>query len=95
LAESFFTLPTTVALGASGAICSICGAFGAIVILRRQLLGNAAGLIIGQWLFWLLLNLAFSYSYPGIAIQDHIGGLVSGFVRGALLIPCIYSRSRT
>jgi rhomboid protease GluP len=80
-------------LGASGAIFGIFGAFGAFILLRRQMLGRQAGLIIGQWLFWLVLNLAFSFT-PGIATFDHFGGLIAGFVLGALLIPRSFNIGR-
>src|SRR5262249_15697176 len=83
-----------VALGASGAIFGIFGAFGAFVILRRQMLGRAASPIIGQSLFWLVINLAFSVVDPQIALSDHVGGLVSGFILGALLIPSYFKGRR-
>lgn len=81
------------ALGASGAIFGIFGAFGAFFILRRQMLGRAATPIIGQWLFWLIINLVISLA-PGIALYDHLGGLVSGFILGALLIPSYFKGRR-
>jgi membrane associated rhomboid family serine protease len=75
-------------LGASGAIFGIFGAFGAFIVLRRQFLrgGNA---IIGQWLFWLAINLYFDFSQSqlNIGTADHIGGVVAGFILGAILIP--------
>jgi membrane associated rhomboid family serine protease len=87
--QFFLTPPNEAALGASGAIFGIFGAFGAFVILRRQMLGRAASPIIGQWIFFLLINLVFSFT-PGIALYDHVGGLVSGFILGALLIPSFF-----
>ena len=84
----------TAALGASGAIFGIFGAFGAFVILRRQMLGRAAAPIISQWLFWLIINLVFSVVDPQIALYDHLGGLVSGFILGALLIPNYFKGRR-
>jgi membrane associated rhomboid family serine protease len=87
LTQYFFSPPNEAALGASGAIFGIFGAFGAFVILRRSLFQRAAGPIIMQWLFWLVLNLVLSATIPGVALYDHIGGMVSGFILGALLIP--------
>jgi membrane associated rhomboid family serine protease len=86
IAEYFLTSPTEPSLGASGAIFGIFGAFGAFIFLRRNLLGRAGNAIIGQWLFFLVINLAFSFT-PGIALYDHLGGLISGLVFGALLLP--------
>jgi membrane associated rhomboid family serine protease len=75
------------AVGASGAIFGIFGALGAFFLLRRRALGPAGNSLIGQWFFWLLINLVFSFSVPGIAAFDHIGGLAAGLVLGALLLP--------
>jgi membrane associated rhomboid family serine protease len=86
IAQYFFSSPNEAALGASGAIFGIFGAFGAFIFLRRNLLGRAGNAIIGQWLFFLVINLAFSFT-PGIALYDHLGGLISGIIFGALLLP--------
>jgi len=75
------------AVGASGAIFGVFGALGAFFLLRRRALGPAGNALIGQWFFWLLINLVFSFSVPGIAAFDHIGGLAAGLVLGALLLP--------
>ncbi len=85
------------ALGASGAIFGIFGAFGAFILLRRRALGPAANGIIGQWFFFLILNLFFSFGGftvggAGIAGYDHLGGLAAGLVLGALLAPQVGRR---
>ncbi len=85
LAEAFIQ-PSAVAVGASGAIFGIFGAFGAILFLMRQRLGPAANSIIGQWVGLIVLNLVIDVLVPGIAIWDHIGGLVVGFLLGAFFI---------
>lgn len=76
--------PSQPAVGASGAIFGIFGAFGAFVLLRRRQLGPAGRSIINQWVFFLVLNLALPLVLPGIAWQDHLGGVISGFVLGAI-----------
>jgi membrane associated rhomboid family serine protease len=78
--------PNVLALGASGAIFAIFGAFGAFLFMRRRALGPVANSLIGQWLFWLILNLVFGFSVPGIGIADNIGALVAGFILGAIFI---------
>ena len=78
--------PGAIALGASGAIFAIFGAFGAFLILRRQALGPAANALIGQWIFWLALNLVFDVTAADIGLADHIGGLVAGFILGAIFL---------
>lgn len=80
-----FLAPMDVSLGASGAIAGIFGAFGAFLLLRRRALGPAANSLIGQWLFWLAINAYFSISNPGIAGWAHLGGLIAGFVIGAIM----------
>ncbi len=78
--------PTEVSIGASGAIFGIFGAFGAFVLLRRQAFGRAANAVIGQWVFWLALNIWFTFSVPNIAIWDHVFGVLAGFALGALIV---------
>jgi membrane associated rhomboid family serine protease len=78
-------LPGVPFLGASGAIAGIFGAFGALILLRRRALGPAANGLIGQWVFWLAINAFISISNPNIAGWAHLGGLVAGFVIGAIM----------
>jgi membrane associated rhomboid family serine protease len=78
--------PYSPAVGASGAIFGIFGAFGAFILLQRRRLGPAGNALIGQWFFWLAINLYFGFSQPGIGIWDHIGGLAVGFVLGAVFV---------
>ncbi|HEX6799940.1 MAG TPA: rhomboid family intramembrane serine protease [Ktedonobacterales bacterium] len=78
--------PDVVALGASGAIFGIFGAFGAFILMRRRQLGPAANFYIGQWVFFLAINLVISFGVGGISAADHMGGLVSGFIIGAIFV---------
>ncbi len=67
----FFLAPPYVpALGASGAIF---GLFGAWFVLSRRL-----GLDSRQVVFLIVLNLAIGFAVPFIAWQAHVGGLVIG-----------------
>jgi rhomboid protease GluP len=79
-------VPNEPAVGASGAIFAIFGAFGAFVLLRRRSLGPSANGIIGQWLFFLVINLIFSFTAANIGAYDHVGGLIVGFLMGALFV---------
>lgn len=74
------------AVGASGAIFGIMGAF-IFSIWRSPLYRHqpwSRGLI-GQLVFWIVVNIAIGYSMPFIDNVAHIGGLVSGLLLG--LIP--------
>jgi membrane associated rhomboid family serine protease len=79
-------MPTVPSLGASGAIFGIFGAFGAYILMRRRQLGPAGNYLIGQWLFYLVLNLVISFSFSGIDAWDHMGGLAAGFILGAIFV---------
>ncbi len=59
-------------VGASGAIFGLFGA--AFLIARRRQLESLAS----QIGLWLVLNLVFTLSIPGISIGGHLGGLVGG-----------------
>jgi membrane associated rhomboid family serine protease len=66
----FFAAPAQPALGASGAIF---GLFGAWFVLSRRLRLDSRAIV-----FLIVLNLAISFAVPSIAWQDHVGGLVTG-----------------
>ena len=72
--------PTTLTVGASGAVFGILGA--AIVLERQQtyVLGGSA-------ITLLVVNLAFTFAVPGISIGGHLGGLAGGAL-------CILALSR-
>lgn len=87
VATYFFSNPLAVSAGASGAIFGVFGALGVFYLVNRRspmLSGQGA---IGNWLFWLALNIVWGLSVPGIGIVDHIGGLVAGMLLAFLLIP--------
>ena len=85
----YFSSPASMdpSIGASGAIFGVFGALGIFYIVNRRALGSYGSAVIGQWVFWLVLNLAFGFYGNNINIIDHIGGLVAGMVISALLIP--------
>lgn len=84
---TFFLTPDALAAGASGAIFGVFGALGVFYIINRRALGAFGQGAIGNWLFWLVLNLLFGFSNTNIGIVDHIGGLVAGMLLAFLLIP--------
>jgi membrane associated rhomboid family serine protease len=94
VATYYFASPDTVAVGASGAIFGVFGALGVFYVVNRRALGSYGTAAIGNWVFWLLLNLAFDFYDTGIAIQDHIGGIIAGIILGLILIPRLRGTSR-
>lgn len=72
----WFSPPDVATLGASGAIFGLFGALFAIGLKLgepgRDLVRSNVGILI--------LNLVFSFSFPGISWQAHIGGLIAGFI---------------
>jgi membrane associated rhomboid family serine protease len=63
--------PTSVTVGASGAIFGILGA---LLIIEYQ----ATGSLAGQAFTLIVINLAFSLTTNGISVGGHVGGLVGG-----------------
>ncbi len=63
--------PTTLTVGASGAVFGILGA---LLIIEYQQTGS----VTGQAFTLILINLAFSFTVAGISIGGHIGGLIGG-----------------
>jgi membrane associated rhomboid family serine protease len=88
LAQAFIA-PVDVSLGASGAIAGIFGAFGAFLLLRRRALGPAGNSLIGQWVFWLAINVYISVSNSHIASWAHLGGLIAGVIIGAIMVSAV------
>lgn len=90
----YFTSPGGTAVGASGAIFGVFGALGVFYIVNRRSLGIYGRGAIGNWLFWIGLNLVFGLSDPNIALFAHIGGLIAGMILAFLLVPRLGSRRR-
>ena len=83
LAFYFLAAPSAEALGASGAIF---GLFGAWFVIARRLGLDARGVV-----FLIVVNLFLSFIVPDIAWQAHVGGLVTG---GVLTAAYVYAPRR-
>lgn len=79
--------PGGATVGASGAIAGVFGALGAFFLINRRALGPAANAMMGQWVFWLVINVAFDAYNTSIDWQAHLGGLIAGFALGIALLP--------
>jgi membrane associated rhomboid family serine protease len=73
---------TALAVGASGAIAGVFGAFIAYNYRRRQIASNAANLRMAVTV--ILLNALIAFAYRSIDWRAHVGGLVAGFALGYL-----------
>jgi membrane associated rhomboid family serine protease len=71
--------PHTLTVGASGAVFGLMGA-SVIVMRSRGFDPMASGIPM-----LILINLVFSFVFPGISIGGHVGGLVAGVAAGWLL----------
>jgi membrane associated rhomboid family serine protease len=72
--------PGSLSIGASGAIFGLMGAF--VIFARSRgisIMQSGIGPVI-------LLNLAITFTIPGIAIGGHLGGLAGGAAIAALLV---------
>lgn len=72
--------PTSITVGASGAVFGMMGA--AVMVARERginLMQSGLATTIG-------INLLFTFGVPGISIGGHLGGLVAGFAAGALVV---------
>jgi membrane associated rhomboid family serine protease len=70
--------PGELAIGASGAIF---GLFGGFIVMAKKL-----RLDMRQIVVLIVINLAITFLVPGIAWQDHVGGLIAGFALTAAYI---------
>ncbi len=77
----YFSAPHTSTLGASGAIF---GLFGALFAIGFKL-GDRGRDLVRANIGILILNLVWSFSFPGISWQAHIGGLIAGFITTYLI----------
>ncbi|MGH7738108.1 MAG: rhomboid family intramembrane serine protease [Candidatus Tyrphobacter sp.] len=71
-----FSPPDVATLGASGAIFGLIGALFAIGFK----FGKRGADLIRANLPMLILNLIFTFTFPGISWQAHVGGLIAGFI---------------
>jgi membrane associated rhomboid family serine protease len=71
--------PTSVTVGASGAIFGILGA---LLVLEYQVTGSLAG----QAMTLIVINVAFSFAVAGISIGGHLGGLTAGILGTIALV---------
>jgi membrane associated rhomboid family serine protease len=77
-AVMLFSDPRGGTLGASGAIF---GLFGALAVVALKVGGDFRNVLV-----LIALNLAFTFTVPGISWQGHVGGLVGGTLVGLAMV---------
>jgi membrane associated rhomboid family serine protease len=77
-AVMLFSSPVAATLGASGAIF---GLLGALLVVAIKVRGN-----VQTVLFWLGLNLVFTFTISNISWQGHLGGLLGGLAVGGAIV---------
>ncbi len=93
---SMAALPGRVSVGASGAIFGLLGALLAFLLInRRSVPATVLSPLRSSALSFVVFNTLFAAAVPNIDQWAHMGGLVTGFLSGLLLIrpwPVIRSR---
>jgi membrane associated rhomboid family serine protease len=92
LAGSFGALlldPDQLTVGASGAVYGIMAA---TFLIARQ---RGVEQLASQIGLWVVLNLVFTFSVPGISIGGHLGGLVGGGLAALVIIAAERRGGRT
>ena len=84
---SYMFNKTAIAVGASGAIFGILGAFAAYFVVHRDTLGEMGRRNLTGLATIAAINLAIGLFIPNIDNWAHLGGLVGGFVIGLALAP--------
>ena len=77
-------------VGASTAVLGVFGALGAFLWHK----GPGAGITLGNWLFWLILNLLLAFGFARYWLPTEIGGLAAGLLLGLLLLPDFWTPVR-
>ncbi len=85
---SFAFSEAPASIGASGAVFGLFGVIVAVQYVHRPLMDRGARAFMGQFLGLVILNLILGFAFGGtIDNLAHIGGLVTGFLLGALFAP--------
>ena len=76
----------TSTLGASGAVF---GLLGALLVIAYKVRGNVQSILT-----WLGINAVFTFLFPGISWQGHLGGFLGGVVVTAIIVYAPKDRRR-
>lgn len=82
---SIYMHPTTVDIGASGAIFGIFGALAGMVMVHRKKMEAQFKAFMREFGIILLLNLGIGIAFESIDLSAHIAGLIVGIIGGAMV----------
>ncbi|MCK4442221.1 MAG: rhomboid family intramembrane serine protease [Sulfurovaceae bacterium] len=82
---SLYMHPTTVAIGASGAIFGIFGGLFGMVIVHRKRMEEQFKSFMKQFGIIILLNLVIGVVFESVDLSAHIAGLIVGMIGGAMV----------
>ena len=77
--------PTTVGIGASGAIFGIFGALSGMVIVHRKRMEKQFKAFMKEFGIVLLLNLLIGVVFESVDLSAHIAGLIVGMIGGGMV----------
>lgn len=80
---TFFFSSAMIAAGASGAIFGVYGMYAYLTRYRRDIMDRYSRQIIMPIL---LFGVVSTFLFPGISITGHLGGLMSGYLLGYILV---------
>lgn len=93
-----FTFPginQVVSLGPTYALFGVFGALGTFYIANRRAMGSMGWSAIGQWAFWMVLNISFGFVGGGpLLLISPVGSLIVGMLIAFLLMPRVSGRWR-
>ncbi|HHB93533.1 MAG TPA: rhomboid family intramembrane serine protease [Campylobacterales bacterium] len=82
---SIYMHPTTVGIGASGAIFGIFGALSGMVIVHRRRMEEQFKAFMKEFGIILFLNLVIGVVFESVDLSAHIAGLIVGMIGGAMV----------
>jgi len=77
--------PTSVGVGASGAIFGIFGALGGFFMAHREKIESHTRAFMKDFAIIIGINLVIGFSIPSVDVSAHVAGLIVGFIGGYLI----------
>jgi len=82
---SLYMHPTSVGIGASGAIFGLFGALAGFFLAHREKIGAHTKAFMKEFTIIIAINIGIGLAIPSVDVSAHIGGLAVGFLGGFFL----------